>query len=93
MSRRSRGLPPNVLDPEVQEARLIKKVKECREIKFYGTVTLFIQAGNLVRFETRYVEKLEPEEEADGVSREEAQEDGQPPQEEATFPQQASEAG
>jgi hypothetical protein len=77
------------LDPALQEARLLTKVKECRETKFYGEVTLFIQAGNLVRFETRHVERLEP----DGVSDDVSQTDSQQVQEEVALPQQAGEAG
>jgi hypothetical protein len=93
VSRKSQGLPSNILDPALQEARLIKKVQECRQTKFYGTVTLVMQAGNLVRFETRQVEKLEPKENSDGLTSEEAQEDGQQDQEAPALAQQESEAG
>ena len=93
MSRKTRGLPSNISDPALQEARLLTKVKECRETKFYGEVTLFIQAGNLVRFETRHVELVEPEEEPNGVSDDVPQTDGQQAQEKIALPQQAGEAG
>lgn len=93
MSRKSKGLPPNVLDPDLQIQRLVNKVKECQETKFYGTVTLYVQAGNLLRWETKTTEVLSPQEEADGVTAEDGQPQGQQVQEEVSQPQQAGQAG
>jgi hypothetical protein len=83
----------NVLDPELQEQRLLRKIRECRETKFYGTVTLYMQAGNLLRFETSYTELLSQQEESHGVASEEGQPEGGQVQEALPGPEQAGQAG
>jgi len=65
-----------VLLPEEQIDRLVKKVKDCQETKFYGTVTLYLSAGNLLRFETTQTEILAPQEGSNGSGRQEARATG-----------------